>query len=221
MPFIPSSTYSRVTKPTIVEPYSSDEDDDYYPTRLPPRFTPRYQPPRITPEYQPPRYHTPRLTPDYQPSYLGTSTPSPARYSRRIFPQSYESLDDEDDISTKDDSSVVFDANLSFVLGAKGQLRQHVTPVPAHLERETASNALSSKISNFLQRTDHVMDEWKRVGGKKDKNQLTIGKNGERSKSATNIMIKGFLSRGDSVSKSLATKDGSEDCNTDAEIDEV
>lgn len=216
MPLIPSSNYSRVTKPLIVEPYSSDEDDDYYPTR-PPRFTPRYQPPRLTPDYQPSRYHTPRLTPDY----LGTS-PSPAtRYTRRVFPQSYESLDDEDDISTKDDSSVVFDANLSFLLRAKSQLRQHVTPVPAHLERETASNALSSKISNFLQRTDHVMDEWKRVGKKQDKNQLTMGKNGERSKSATNIMIKGFLSRGDSVSKSSAAKDVSEDCNTDAEIDEV
>lgn len=149
---------------------------------------------------------------------------------RRVYPQSYESIDlDEVDVTGKDESPVVFDANLTFVLGTKAKLRQNVKPIPAHLERETASNALSNKISNFLQRTDHVMDEWKRTGHKEDEqHSLRMKKSGGkfagRSRSATNIMIKGFqyYSRANSVSsRNSVAREPSEECNTDAEIDEV
>lgn len=135
---------------------------------------------------------------------------------RRIFPQTYRkddsTLDDED----KDDSSVIFDANLTFVLGFKGKMRQNVTPVPAHQEVQTTSNELSNKISNFLARTDHVMDEWKSLGHKEDENHSLRMKrhNGKyvgRSRSATNIMIKGFqyFSRASSCSRSSVARESS------------
>lgn len=164
-------------------------------------------------------------------SVTRSPSPSPSNYSsrsnstvlserygntippRRTFPQKYEKFNDpntdneEDD--DKDDSSVVFDANLTFVLGCKAKLRQNLTPVPAHQEAQTASNELSNKISNFLARTDHVMDEWKSMGHKEDENHtLRLKRHGGklpgRSRSATNIMIKGFqyFSRASSCSRS-------------------
>lgn len=109
---------------------------------------------------------------------------------------------------------MVFDANLTFVLGCKAKLRQHFTPVPAHQEAQTASNELSNKISNFLARTDHVMDEWKGMGHKED-DSFKIKKPGAkfigRSRSATNIMIKGFqyFSRANSCSRSSVARESS------------
>lgn len=136
---------------------------------------------------------------------------------RRTFPQTYErddSVADEDE--DKDDSSVVFDANITFVLGCKAKLRQNVTAVPAHQDTQTASNVLSNKISNFLARTDHVMDEWKGMGHKEDDtHSLRMRKNSGkfvgRSRSATNIMIKGFqyFSRASSCSRSSVGRESS------------
>ncbi|XP_066148738.1 unconventional myosin-XVIIIa isoform X6 [Euwallacea fornicatus] len=250
MPLLPSNYTSKSSfLQTLYD--NSDEDDDYIPSRLPPyqsRYISAQTPMSQRPlSYQPTSYQSMSYEPtSYQPtSYQPSCQPlrnlrssctelpsSPTYYqrpppTRRVFPQNYESS--EDDISHKDDSSLVYDANLSFVLGTRGQLRQNVKPVPAHLERESASNALSNKISNFLQRTDYVMDEWKRVGGKEDEEHtLRMKRNGlpysGRSKSASNIMIKGcLLSRGDSFSRSSAVHDlpDVEECNTDNEIDEL
>ncbi|CAG9770133.1 unnamed protein product [Ceutorhynchus assimilis] len=168
---------------------------------------------------------SPSPTPSLSSNYSIRSSTLPPR---RIYPQHYDySLDLDEDV--KDDSPVVFDANLTFILGTKGKLRQNFKPIPAHLERETASNALSNKISNFLQRTDHVMDEWKRTGHKEDdSHSLRMSGSSKnhmgRSRSATNIMIKGFqyFSRASSTSRSSMARELSEEnLNTDAEIDEL
>lgn len=121
----------------------------------------------------------------------------------RVFPQSAsgQSSEDIDRVMKQlEPSPVVFDANMSFFLGTtKQNVRQNMRPSPAHTEPETASNYLSSRISDFLSRTDHVMDEWK--GLKKDKcsDKLSLVERDRerkqvvgRSRSATNIMVKGY-----------------------------
>ncbi|CRL01848.1 CLUMA_CG015407, isoform A [Clunio marinus] len=121
---------------------------------------------------------------------------------RRQFPQSY--IDHNLDIHEfykMEQSPVVYDANLSFVLGMKQPLRQSMRASPAHSEKSTASNYLSDQISNFLRRTDHVMEEWSAMGKKKDdivsyierqREQNSLDRNVGRSKSATNILVRGF-----------------------------
>lgn len=147
------------------------------------------------------------------------TTPTP----RRMYPQTSDSSNRVDlkELRSKEQSPVVFDANLSFVLGCNKQpIRQKFKPIAAHLEEGTSSNYLSSKIDNFLRRTDHVMDEWRRLGHK-DESDRTIG----RSKSATNIMIKGFtmFSRSGSRASSVCRSNRgiSEDRTTVSEMDEV
>lgn len=152
---------------------------------------------------------------------------------RRIFPQTYDG-GETIELDGKEDSPVVFDANLTLVLGYKGKVRQNVKPIPAHQEAQTASNALSNKISNFLERTDHVMEEWKNLGHKEDeqhsRRMKSCGKFLGRSRSATNIMIKGFqyFSRANSCSRSSAARSTTADVTgelaedaTEAECDEV
>ncbi|XP_018321616.1 unconventional myosin-XVIIIa isoform X5 [Agrilus planipennis] len=143
---------------------------------------------------------------------------------RRVFPQVGVSVD-LDDLESHEESPVIFDANLTFVLGCKAKIKQHVTPIPAFMDKGTTSNYLTNKISDFLNRTDHVMEEWKRLGKKEpsgdDSVVLKNAKQFGRSKSATNILIKGFqlYSRTNSCRSSLA-RDVSED-RTEAEIDEL
>lgn len=161
-------------------------------------------------------------------SALYNRTPTP----RRMFPQTCNSYDGVDlrELKSKEQSPVVFDANLSFVLGCNKQpLRQRFKPVAAHLEEGTSSNYLSTKIDNFLRRTDHVMDEWRRLGHKDDPD-LEMYYDGKkrkvgRSKSATNIMIKGFtlFSRSGSRASSVCRSNRgiSEDRTTVSELDEV
>lgn len=164
-----------------------------------------------------------------------TRSPSPSSVSasapRRIFPQVSASVD-FDDFEGKVESPVVFDANLTFVLGNKSKVKQHLTPLPAYVDKGTTSNCLSNKISNFLRRTDHVMDEWKNLGHRNDcsdyYNSEALRRHAEdrriigRSRSATNIMIKGFqlFSRASSSARSSVTREFSED-RTEAEGDEV
>ncbi|KPJ07537.1 hypothetical protein RR48_05027 [Papilio machaon] len=147
------------------------------------------------------------------------TTPTP----RRMYPQTCDNSNRVDliELRSKEQSPVVFDANLSFVLGCNKQpIRQKFKPIAAHLEEGTSSNYLSSKIDNFLRRTDHVMDEWRRLGHK-DESDRTIG----RSKSATNIMIKGFtmFSRSGSRASSVCRSNRgiSEDRTTVSELDEL
>jgi hypothetical protein len=95
---------------------------------------------------------------------------------------------------------VVYDANLSFVLGVKQPVRQSLRASPAHSERSTGSSFLSDQISKFLKRTDHVMEEWSAMGRKKDDTVSYIERKREersngtvgRSKSAANILVRGF-----------------------------
>lgn len=159
-----------------------------------------------------------------------TRSPSPSRSTscasvtssrsscapRRVFPQIGASVD-LDELEDKEESPVVFDANLTFVLGCKGKIKQNVRPVPAYMDRNTTSNYLTNKISDFLERTDHVMDEWKSLGHREVENKRALGK----SRSATNIMIKGFqyFSRASSCRSSI-TRELSED-RTEAEAEEV
>lgn len=149
---------------------------------------------------------------------------------RRVFPQTPVRID-LDDLEDKEEAPVVFDANLTFVLGCKTNLKQNFKPVPAHRDRDTVSNVLSNKIADFLERTDHVMDEWKSMGHKEDGTRRTvesIRRNAEdrrnigRSSSATNILIKGFqyFSRASSCNRSSVTREASED-RTEAQADEV
>ncbi|XP_012266444.2 unconventional myosin-XVIIIa isoform X7 [Athalia rosae] len=140
---------------------------------------------------------------------LSEKSPTP----RRTFPQECVPVK-LDELKDKEQAPVVFDASLNFVLGIEKQkVRQSFKPTAAHLEPATASSYLSSRISEFLQRTDHIMDEWKSTGRKDDSTDLgsltSLPHNDKhrplgRSQSATNIMIKGFqyFSRGNSVAKS-------------------
>lgn len=134
------------------------------------------------------------------------------------------------ELRAKEQAPVVFDANLTFVLGMNKQpVRQNFKPVAAHLDEGTASNYLTSKIDNFLKRTDHVMDEWRNLGHKDEADLESYCGNSKRkvgrSKSATNIMIKGFtlFSRNGSRASSVcgSNRGISEDRTTVSEMDEV
>ncbi|XP_044763548.1 unconventional myosin-XVIIIa isoform X4 [Coccinella septempunctata] len=150
---------------------------------------------------------------------------------RRYYPQSSSDYD-LSDLEDKDDSSIVLDANLSFVLGCRTKMRQNVKPIPAHQADGTANNALSSKIKNFLRRTDHVMDEWTRMGkrrGGRSKREIEEEREAlSKSRSERNIMIKSLkiYSRSSSVARSssrISNDDTITDCGdaTCAEIDEM
>lgn len=121
---------------------------------------------------------------------------------RRQFPQTYtDHTLDVHEFYKMEQSPIVYDANLSFVLGVKQPLRQTLRASPAHSEKSTASSYLSDQISSFLRRTDHVMEEWSAVGSKKcdtvsyierQREQRSKDRNLERSKSAQNILVRGF-----------------------------
>uniref|UniRef100_A0A2A4IY82 Myosin tail domain-containing protein n=1 Tax=Heliothis virescens TaxID=7102 RepID=A0A2A4IY82_HELVI len=153
-------------------------------------------------------------------------TPTP----RRMYPQTCDISERVDlkELRSREQAPVVFDANMSFVLGCNKQpIRQKFKPVAAHMEEGTSSNYLSNKIDSFLQRTDHVMDEWRRLGHKDDSDMMFDGKKRRvgRSKSATNIMIKGFtlFSRSGSRASSIcrSSRGISEDRTTVSEMDEL
>lgn len=123
---------------------------------------------------------------------------------RRQFPQSYtdHSLDVHE-FYKMEQAPVVYDANMSFVLGMKQPIRQTLRASPAHSEKSTASNYLTDQISNFLKRTDHVMEEWSAMGRKSKgdtvsyierqrEQRSTERGNINRSRSATNIQVRGF-----------------------------
>lgn len=127
-------------------------------------------------------------------SYRSTNlSPSPGRSvtPRRTYPQSYsnEASISLQELSTMDPSSTVFNGRMSFMIGNSNQrIYQQVNVNPAHTNPKMASNYLSSKIDSFLKRTDHVMEEWKHLG----KRDHSSGLDSNASKSAANIMIKGF-----------------------------
>ncbi|XP_037947756.1 unconventional myosin-XVIIIa isoform X7 [Teleopsis dalmanni] len=86
---------------------------------------------------------------------------------RRVFPQTYTRGDSMDayEMRNLEQSPVVFDANLSFVLGCQKQpVRQSLRPSPSFEDPRTSSAYLSEKIQNFLRRTDHVQEEWSALG---------------------------------------------------------
>lgn len=146
---------------------------------------------------------------------------------RRVFPQfsSNDISKDMSEMNAKEQSPVIFDANLTFVLGCdKQKVRQNFRPTPAHMDESTASSHLSARIEDFLKRTDHVMDEWRNLGHKDDNEMNVQGSRLGKSKSAANIMIKGFqlYSRSGSVCRSGSfIRDFSEDRTTISEVDEV
>lgn len=163
-------------------------------------------------------------------SYSLTSTET--NFPRRVFPQTSAKIDHSDELEGKEDAPVVFDAGMSFVMGVKNQaIRQQFKPKAAHLQSSTASSALSSKIKDFLCRTDHVMEEWKRLG-KQDTDMQSLAtltdRNGGdsytgRSRSATNILIKGFqlYSKTNSASIRSPSIARVSEGETVSEIDEV
>lgn len=111
--------------------------------------------------------------------------------SRRVFPQTSEIVN-LNDVKSRDQSSVVYNAGLTFVMGMKRQqLRPQFQPNPAHREPQTGSAHLSAKIIDFLERTDHVAQEWKRLGHK-DPDEVKKSNGLNRSHSSMNIIIKGF-----------------------------
>lgn len=153
---------------------------------------------------------------------------------RRIFPQVVRPPALHPDKSS-DDSSTVFDASMSFDLASnRTSLRQQFKPQPAFCEEQTASNSLSLRIAEFLNRTDHIMEEWRHLGKGGDDLQSLVqlpasnvpGQSSTRRKSATNILIKGMLnftkgSRNSSV-RSRSTARTPEACDrTISDIDEV
>ncbi|KPU80656.1 uncharacterized protein Dana_GF18854, isoform G [Drosophila ananassae] len=86
---------------------------------------------------------------------------------RRVFPQTYTrgSGLDPYEMHQLESSPVVFDGNLSFVLGCKRQpVHQSLRASPSFEDPRTSSAYLSEKIQNFLKRTDHVQEEWTAMG---------------------------------------------------------
>ena len=93
------------------------------------------------------------------------------------------------------EEGVVIEAGMSFVMAPKSAshhnlhrptpsyrrvgVSHHFRPLAAHTVTETHSSALSNAIHEFLSRTDHVMNEWKRLG-KEDP-----GRSIQRSRSTT------------------------------------
>lgn len=136
---------------------------------------------------------------------------------RRVYPFENALPTATEDVSVKEQDPVVFDASLNFVLGCDTQrVRQSFRPTASHLEPATASSYLSAKISQFLKRTDHIMDEWRSLGHKNEAdNVLSSSRSAEiprgfmgRSQSATNIMIRGFqyYTRADTVTKNSSSR---------------
>lgn len=130
-----------------------------------------------------------------------TPTPSSMRSCRsitprRIFPQAATNRNSLSEYKALEQSSVVFDGKLSFVLGLKNQpVRQMVKPSPSFEVPKTASNYLTDKIDNFLKRTDHVMEEWRHSSkGKKSIDDAVPEEYDRfrRSRSVNNIMVKSF-----------------------------
>ncbi|XP_016979197.1 unconventional myosin-XVIIIa isoform X6 [Drosophila rhopaloa] len=87
---------------------------------------------------------------------------------RRVFPQSYTRGSggvDPYEMRQLESSPVVFDGNLSFVLGCQRQpVHQSMRASPSFEDPRTSSAYLSEKIQNFLKRTDHVQEEWTAMG---------------------------------------------------------
>ncbi|XP_003736853.3 unconventional myosin-XVIIIa isoform X7 [Drosophila pseudoobscura] len=88
---------------------------------------------------------------------------------RRVFPQSYtrdrSGGVDPYEMRQLESSPVVFDGNLSFVLGCQRQpVHQTMRASPSFEDPRTSSAYLSEKIKNFLKRTDHVQEEWTAMG---------------------------------------------------------
>lgn len=151
---------------------------------------------------------------------------------RRTYPRESTRSPSVENVLVKEQAPVVFDASLNFVLGCERQkVKQSFRPTASHLEPSTASSYLSSKISQFLKRTDHIMDEWRSLGHKddvndeaislphiQDKPRVIIG----RSQSATNIMIRGYqyYSRSNSVTKSPSRRSLSRAISEDATLSE-
>lgn len=163
---------------------------------------------------------------------LSSYDPSRRATPRRRFPQELISQN-HDDLGSKEQAPVVFDASLNFVLGVEKQrVRQSFRPTASHLEPSTASSHLSSRIAEFLRRTDHVMNEWKSLGHRDEVQEcedlISLPHSDKRlslrkSRSATNIMIKGYqyFSRANSVSRaslSRLSEDRTIDENTDGEV---
>lgn len=164
------------------------------------------------------------------------SSPNFSTPPRRTYPRENTRLPSIENVLVKEQAPVVFDASLNFVLGCERQrVKQSFRPTASHMEPSTASSYLSSKISQFLKRTDHIMDEWRSLGHKdeiddetislphmRDKPRAIIG----RSQSATNIMIRGYqyYSRANSVTKSPSRRSlsrASEDATLSEGMQEV
>ena len=126
-------------------------------------------------------------------SSIATSRSSLSRLQtppRRVFPQTYVPGDHIDayEIRNLEQSPVVFDANLSFVLGCRKQpVHQTFRPSPSFEDPRTASAFLSEKIQNFLKRTDHVQEEWSAMG-KRNRNRTTTTSINSRGTTPTNSM---------------------------------
>ncbi|XP_023308443.2 unconventional myosin-XVIIIa isoform X6 [Lucilia cuprina] len=109
---------------------------------------------------------------------------------RRVFPQTYTQGDQFDayEMRNMEQSPVVFDANLSFVLGCRKQpVHQSFRPSPSFEDPRTASAFLSEKIQNFLKRTDHVQEEWSALGRRSRKRSTASTANSGRA-TPTNSM---------------------------------
>lgn len=158
---------------------------------------------------------------------------------RRTYPRESTRSPSVENVLIKEQAPVVFDASLNFVLGCERQkVKQSFRPTASHLEPSTASSYLSSKISQFLKRTDHIMDEWRSLGhsNEADDDAISVPNTlrnksrgiARRSQSATNIMIRGYQyysnSRSNSITKSPSRRSmsrGSEDATLSDGIQEV
>ncbi|XP_022215900.2 unconventional myosin-XVIIIa isoform X6 [Drosophila obscura] len=128
-------------------------------------------------------------------SRCSTISSSVSNYSRlqtpprRVFPQSYTRDRtggvDPYEMRQLESSPVVFDGNLSFVLGCQRQpVHQSMRASPSFEDPRTSSAYLSEKIQNFLKRTDHVQEEWTAMGRRTRRTTTTTTSRSSRGEGA-------------------------------------
>ncbi|XP_046385323.1 unconventional myosin-XVIIIa isoform X7 [Ischnura elegans] len=231
------STYSRARTPQRYPPrapsaggrWASPSPEGRYST--PPPYSDRSR--SVTPSssyFGDTGYPSRGYSPFPPPAPLSHSS-STESFPRRVFPQAGARAGEVAGVAR--DEPVVFDAAMTFLLGrtspAPGRgsipIRQAVRPTPSHRMAETVSSALSNKISDFLKRTDHVMDEWKRLGRADPAEGSGAEGSLGRSRSAANIAIKTHLRYGSECrsmrSMSRTSMASSEDPLSITELEDV
>lgn len=142
----------------------------------------------------------PTAFPLMQSPSLGRFYPQETASNKNLY---IRKLDDE--LASRGSSPKTFSSRTNFF---RNKERRSLEPAAPNHPSLPASSYLGDKISRFLEKTDHVMNEWKKLGKDKKDNISNLrcskiegprslmeaykNRSLSKSKSATNILIKGF-----------------------------